>query len=147
MVTRQRVQKSKQSSRRTTSPKVSARAKSRVKVAAVGPRQAAVLKVAEVRTGLGLPRRVFARLSGYSERALAEWESGKPLSGSSRQRMIEMDRLRQALARVMKADFIGVWLQSPNDAFDGLKPLEVVERGEVDRLWQMIYLLESGQPG
>jgi len=34
----------------------------------------------------------------------------------------------------------------PTDAFDGLKPLEVIERGEVDRLWRMIYLLEAGLP-
>jgi hypothetical protein len=27
---------------------------------------------------------------------------------------------------------------------DGLKPLEVIERGEIDRLWNMIFHLESG---
>jgi hypothetical protein len=31
-----------------------------------------------------------------------------------------------------------------NEAFGGLKPLKVIERGEVDRLWTMIYHLESG---
>ena len=36
------------------------------------------------------------------------------------------------------------WLDTPNDAFDGLKPLEVIERGEIDRLWNMIFYLESG---
>ena len=58
-----------------------------------------------------------------------------------------MQRLQQALIGVMKPDFVGVWLQTPNDAFGGLKPVEVVERGEVDRLWRMIYELESGIPG
>jgi hypothetical protein len=61
--------------------------------------------------------------------------------------MTEMQRLYQALANVMKPGFVGEWLQAPNDAFSGLKPLEVVERGEVDRLWRMIYALESGMPG
>ena len=28
----------------------------------------------------------------------------------------------------------------------GLKPIEVIERGEVDRIWQMIYYLRSGVP-
>jgi DNA-binding transcriptional regulator YiaG len=104
------------------------------------------IDVIGIRKGLGLPRSLFARLSGYSERALAEWESGKAISASSRQRMVEMDRLRQGLVRVMKRGFIGDWLQIPNEAFGGLKPIEVVERGELDRIWQMIYLLESGQP-
>ena len=36
------------------------------------------------------------------------------------------------------------WLDSPNEAFGGFKPLEVIKRGEVDRLRTMIYQLESG---
>jgi hypothetical protein len=32
----------------------------------------------------------------------------------------------------------------PNEALGGLKPLEVIERGEIDRLWDMIFCLESG---
>jgi hypothetical protein len=33
---------------------------------------------------------------------------------------------------------------TPNPAFDGLKPLEVIEGGEIERLWTMIFYLESG---
>jgi transcriptional regulator with XRE-family HTH domain len=105
------------------------------------------LAVAELRQNLGLSRKVFSRLTGFSERAIADWEGGKNLSGQTRQRMIEMQRLQQGLARVMQREFIAEWLQTPNDAFGGLKPIEVVERGEIDRLWRMIYVLESGHPG
>ena len=56
-------------------------------------------------------------------------------------------RLQQALGRVMRAEFVGQWLQAPNTAFAGLKPIEVLERGEIDRIWRMIYILEAGQPG
>jgi hypothetical protein len=38
-------------------------------------------------------------------------------------------------------------MQEPNPAFDGSTPLQVIERGESDRLWKMIYALESGDPG
>jgi DNA-binding transcriptional regulator YiaG len=105
------------------------------------------LEIGSVRRAFGLSRRIFSRLSGYSERAIADWESGKPYGDATRQRMVELLRLQKALARVMKDDIMGQWLQTPNDAFNGLKPLEVIERGEVDRIWQMIYLLESGVPG
>jgi Protein of unknown function (DUF2384) len=44
----------------------------------------------------------------------------------------------------MKPEFIAEWLSTPNEEFDGLKPLEVIERGEMDRLWDMIFYLESG---
>ena len=37
--------------------------------------------------------------------------------------------------------------QESGRAFDGLKPLEVIERGEIDRLWNMIFYLESGVAG
>jgi DNA-binding XRE family transcriptional regulator len=105
------------------------------------------LQVDKLRHELKLNRRLFSRLVGYSERTIADWEAGKELRGASRQRLTEILRLQRALARVIKSDFVGTWLQTPNSAFGGLKPLEVVERGEVDRLWRMIFLLESGQPG
>jgi hypothetical protein len=59
----------------------------------------------------------------------------------------EYERLTRSLAQVMQEDFIPAWLQAPNEMFGGLTPLEVVDRGEIDRLWRMIYQLESGTPG
>ena len=56
-------------------------------------------------------------------------------------------KLKSALARVIQPDAIGEWFQTPNPAFGGLKPLEVVERGETDRIWTMIYELEAGNAG
>jgi hypothetical protein len=46
----------------------------------------------------------------------------------------------------MEVDAIPTWIDTPNEAFDSLKPLEVIERGEIDRLWNMIFYLESGVP-
>ena len=57
----------------------------------------------------------------------------------------EVDRrLIEALEEVIESSAIVPWLTAPNDAFDGLKPLEVIDRGEIDRIWQMIYQLRSG---
>ena len=61
-------------------------------------------------------------------------------------KLMEIDRLIEALAHVVREDFIGPWLIRPNDAFGGLKPLEVIERGEVDRLWRMVHEIGSGMP-
>jgi transcriptional regulator with XRE-family HTH domain len=101
----------------------------------------------EVRAALGLTQKLFARAAGISERTLAELErDGRPRA-PQQQRLVELDRLRRGLARVMRPEFIGTWLVAPNPAFGGLKPLEVIERGELDRLWRMIFQLESGMPG
>jgi hypothetical protein len=56
----------------------------------------------------------------------------------------DIERLQERLAEVVEPESIPQWLETPNAAFDGLKPLEVIERGEIDRLWDMIFYLESG---
>jgi len=125
-----------------------ARAASRVRsgaAAAAAPRPRNL--VGDLRAALGVSRRFFARLTGYSERAIAGWESGRELSEASRQRMLETRRLERALGRVVEPSRIGPWLAEPNRAFGGLKPLEVIERGEIDRIWRMVFELESGTPG
>jgi DNA-binding transcriptional regulator YiaG len=118
-------------------------------VGKVGTSAAAAKKgiVLPLREDFGLTRKLFSRLTGYSERAIAKWEEGETLSPASKQKMHELARLRTGLQGAIKADYIPEWLQNPNQAFDGLKPLEVIERGEVDRIWRMIYQLESGVPG
>lgn len=103
--------------------------------------------VRAVREGYGLSREKFGRLAGFSVRSLANWESGDQEPGEqARVRLVELDRLRAALAGVIQQDHIATWLQTPNPGFAGLKPLEVVERGQIDRLWRMIFELESGVP-
>jgi transcriptional regulator with XRE-family HTH domain len=100
--------------------------------------------VAEVRKKLGLSRKVFSRLTGFSERVIASWESGGKPAEPGLRRIRETERFQSRLAEVVKPEEIPQWLDTPNDAFGGLKPLEVIERGEVDRLWNMIFYLESG---
>ncbi len=97
-----------------------------------------------VRERLGLSRKTFSRLTGFSERALADWESGKELSEPGKRRIKEIERFQERLAEVVEAKAIPEWLETPNAAFEGLKPLEVIERGEIDRLWNMFFYLESG---
>lgn len=113
--------------------------------AAVGEVKARTsLAPATVREGLGVKQPEFARMTGYSVRSVAGWEAGQPVSQSARQKVTEMDRLRESLAGVMAVEHIGDWLTSPNDAFAGQAPLQVIERGEIDRIWRMIFQLEAG---
>jgi len=102
--------------------------------------------VAEVRAGLGVTRESFARLTGFSVRAIAGWEAGRPVSEAGRRRVLEMKRLRELLAEGMQPEFIARWLETPCEGLGGLKPVEVLERGEVDRLWRVVLLIGSGMP-
>jgi transcriptional regulator with XRE-family HTH domain len=133
-----------------TSLKKGAGGKSRsafVVAGAVGQDRALSRKnqVAQLRLQLSMPRNKFARLLGRTERAIIAWESGKANpQGLSQQRLHELGRLTEALRGLFKADSLGRWFDTPNAAFGGLKPIEVIERGESDRLWQMIFELKAG---
>lgn len=100
--------------------------------------------ILKLRQRFGMPQRVFARLMCVSERSLAKYENEDAYGEPIQRQVAALARLESALARVIKPESIGEWFQKPNPAFNGLKPLEVVERGEIDRLWAMIYELESG---
>ena len=56
----------------------------------------------------------------------------------------EMMRLCEALAAIIKPQYIGEWLKTPSELFDGLSALEVIERGEIDRVWRMVYHIQAG---
>ena len=102
--------------------------------------------ITQVQAGFAVPQDSLVRLTGFSRRSIAGWKAGQPSSEPAIRRFEELHRLQEGLARVMKPEFIPQWLHTPNEAFDGLKPLEVIERGQIDRIWRMIFYLESGMP-
>jgi DNA-binding transcriptional regulator YiaG len=93
-----------------------------------------------------LKREELGRLTGFSLRALAEWARGKLPSQPAKRRLQEVRRLLDALAEIVKRESIPKWLHQPNPAFERLTPLQVIELGEIDRLWAMVHDLGSGQP-
>lgn len=89
----------------------------------------------------------FTRLVGSSRRTVAAWLSGNPPNRANQRNLSEMARLFDALAEVVPASQIGPWLNAPNPAFEGSTPLQVIERGESDRLWRMVWELRTGNSG
>ena len=94
-----------------------------------------------------LSNEALSRVTGASPRTIAYWNSGMAPQRSSAQKLQEVTRLFDALADIIKANAIGAWLQRPNKQFDGSTPLQVIERGESDRLWRMIWQLREGNTG
>jgi len=88
----------------------------------------------------------LTRLTGYSQRAVDKWAAGDKPGPAAKKHLKEICRLFDALADLMETDYVGEWIKTPNEAFDGSTPLQVIERGEVDRIWRMIYRLETGEP-
>ncbi len=105
-----------------------------------------VISVGVLRKRLKLKQPEFARLVPISQRSLATLESGTPPTQAIARRLTELKRLIDALSEIVHEDSLGAWIQTPNDAFDGLKPIELIDRGQSDRLWEMIFNLRSGNP-
>ncbi len=95
----------------------------------------------------GLRQETLSRMTGFSLRAVAGWSSGKMPSAPVKRALVEMDRLLDQLSRLMKPKDVGHWLKEPNPALDGSTPVQVIERGQTDRIWRLLYFLESGEPG
>ena len=78
---------------------------------------------------------------------IAEVESKQKPVKKLQRNYHEIERLYEALSQVVDRECLGEWFDTPNSAFDGLKPLEVIERGKIDLLWDMVFRLKSGIPG
>ncbi len=99
-----------------------------------------------LRQRFGIRQTTEARLLGVSTKTASMLRSGKQPSPQVARRSTELNRLLHALAEIVKEDAVADWLETPSEVFDGLKPLELIERGEVDRIWQIVYALRSGEP-
>ncbi len=89
----------------------------------------------------------MARAIGVSARKISELETTTttPRTETSR-RLREIERLSAALREIMNENDLAGWLEQTNDAFEGSTPLQLIERGEIDRLWQMVFAVRSGLP-
>ena len=104
-----------------------------------------VVRLKSLRTRLGVSQKLMSRLVSLSLRKISELENTKKKpSPQTQQRLNEIGRLQEALVEVIAPEYVAEWLETPNDAFDGLKPIEVIDRGEIDRIWQMLFFLRSG---
>lgn len=99
-----------------------------------------------MRDRFGIRQTTQARMLGVSTKTASSLSGGTTPSAQTARRLTELKRLLSALAEIVEEDVIAEWLETPNEVLGGLKPLEVIERGEVDRIWQMVYALRSGEP-
>jgi hypothetical protein len=63
-------------------------------------------------------------------------KSLKPITGASKE-MLDLSRLFAALEELVPTSQIGSWLETSDPAFEGSTPVQVIERGESDRIWRI----------
>jgi transcriptional regulator with XRE-family HTH domain len=94
----------------------------------------------------GLSQALLARLLGVSLRTVSGLESGTAATALVRRNVTQMSRLCGALAEAMEPAYVGRWIDEPNEMLAGLKPVEAIERGQLDLVWQIVEGLRSGAP-
>ena len=110
------------------------------------PRAASGNEVRELRQRYALSQALSARLLDVSLRTVSGAESGAVVPSQLRRNLTQVNRLCQALGEAMQPAFVGHWLDQPNELLGGLKPVEAIERGQLDLVWQVVEGLRSGSP-
>lgn len=100
----------------------------------------------ELRQMLKMKREEFCRIVNVSPRTIAKVEAAAEEVDKLQRPYNEVYRLASALNEVVDPDSLEHWFTTPNESLGNLKPLEVIERGEIDRLWEIVFRLRSGIP-
>jgi DNA-binding transcriptional regulator YiaG len=103
-------------------------------------------EVRAVRQLYGLSQALKARLPDVSLRTVSGAESDAATPAQLRRNLTQASRLCEALADAMEPAFVGRRLDQPNEMLGGLKPIEAIERGQLDLVWQVAEGLRSGPP-
>ncbi|MFA5257385.1 MAG: antitoxin Xre/MbcA/ParS toxin-binding domain-containing protein [Opitutales bacterium] len=125
---------------------VPARKRPSVTLRSVNSETSEVSAIDQMSKEFSLTRDELSRMTGFSISSLAKWCSGKPPTGVAVKNMHETLRLLEELASVMDRKSVRVWLKKPNPAFGRSTPMQVIERGESNRIYRMIYEIQTGQP-
>jgi len=99
-----------------------------------------------LRKRYALSQALLARLLEVSLRTISAAESQAIAQAPLRRNLTQATRLCDALAEAMQAHFVPQWLDNPNEMLAGLKPIEAIERGQADLVWQVVHGLRSGSP-
>ncbi|HEX4123309.1 MAG TPA: hypothetical protein VHY37_01180 [Tepidisphaeraceae bacterium] len=101
-------------------------------------------EIRSLRDRYRLSQLLLARLLDVSLRTVSAAESASPAPAKLRRNLAQVRRLCEALVEAMNADYVGHWLNQPNEMLAGLKPVEAIERGHIDLVWQVVEGLRSG---
>ncbi|MGA7127972.1 MAG: hypothetical protein WBZ19_16790 [Chthoniobacterales bacterium] len=95
----------------------------------------------------GMNYDMLAKALSVSRRSISGWLSGQEPERINRVRINEFGRLVAELRTIVKPERLKAWWNQPVANFAGSTPLQVLERGEIDRLWRMIWEIREGNSG
>jgi transcriptional regulator with XRE-family HTH domain len=103
-------------------------------------------EVKNLRKNLGLTLDEFAQLLGSSARSVSGWENGQAMSQLAERVFREVKALIGRLSALSDPARFPDWLKKQNPAFSGLSPIQLIQSGQMYRLWELVFRIESGNP-
>ncbi|SRR6266511_1678763 len=101
------------------------------------------LEAQRMRDTAHLSDALIAKATGARPSTVRDWFAGRSSpTGTRAERLIELSEMMDRLARVMKADYIPIWLQRPVPVLDDEKPIELLARGDYRPVAEVIAELE-----
>ena len=97
-----------------------------------------------LRHRFGMSQTLLSRLLDMSLRTLSGAEAAGAVPQHMQRSVTQVVRLCDALGEAMQSAFVARWLDQPNEMLGNLKPVEAIERGQVDLVWQVVEGLRSG---
>lgn len=95
----------------------------------------------------GMNYDMLAKALSVSRRSISGWLSGREPERINRVRINEFGRLVADLRTIIRPEKLKSWWNQPIASFGGSTPLQVLERGETDRIWRMIWEIREGHSG
>lgn len=94
----------------------------------------------DLRGAFRLSRERLARLVGVTAKTVERWEAKptRPARDETRVRMAQLREIAELGATVYTAEGLGDFLDAPLAEFGGLTALQLIERGEADRVLSAI---------
>lgn len=97
---------------------------------------AAPIQPRDLREAFRLSRERLARLIGVTAKTVERWEAKptRPARDETRLRMAQLRQIAELGATVYTRERLGDFLEAPLAEFGGLTALQLIERGEADRV-------------
>lgn len=91
-----------------------------------------------------LSDQMIADATGAAPSTVRGWlrKRSRP-TGDRATRVVELSAIVDRLAKVMRPDYIPVWMTKPLEALDDEKPVDVIRRGDYRRVAALIGELED----
>ena len=91
-----------------------------------------------------LSDQLIARATGAARSTVRGWlaRRSEP-TGARAERVAELSATVERLVRIMRAEYIPVWMTEPLEVLDDEKPIDLIARGDYRRVAQLVSNLEK----